>query len=279
LTFGDATALGLLQGIAEFLPISSSGHLTLAGEWLEISEPPVATNLALHMATLLVIVLAFRKKIWSLLFPLDVAYLKAIIITSIPTAILGLAIKKGAGDWFIDGRFSAMFLVFNGFGLIALTLILRRREAPKAEGDVHPADNLSGSGTPISGTPISGSSIPSWKKALVIGVVQGIAALPGISRSGSTIGASRLMGIPAAQAAEYSLLASIPVIFGAALLECRDLDQFGDLSPLLWGSLVAVLSGWFAVGLLLKIVNKNAWMTWGFYCIGMGTLYGVFRYG
>lgn len=264
MTIGDATALGLLQGIAEFLPISSSGHLTLAGEWLGITEPPVATNLALHMATLLVIVLAFRKKIGSLLFPLNLAYLKAIIITSIPTAILGLAIKKGAGELFVDGRFSAFFLVLNGMGLIALTLILRRREGANVSNDQSPSEE---------------AEVPSWKKALVIGVVQGIAALPGISRSGSTIGASRLMGIPAAQAAEYSLLASIPVIFGAALLECRDLDQFGDLSHLLWGSLVAVLSGWFAVGLLLKIVNKNAWMTWGIYCIGMGTLYGVFRYG
>lgn len=262
MTITEACSLGLLQGIAEFLPISSSGHLTLLGAWLELSEDPVALNLTLHLATLLVIVIYYRRRIFSLLFPLHWDYLKAIVITSVPTAILGLGIKKGAGFVFEDARISVVLLILNGFALIALTLLLRRQPATALQESQGETETL-----------------PNVRQALVIGVVQGLAALPGISRSGSTIGSARLMGIPAKQAAEYSLLASIPVISGAALLECRDLESFESLNSLLWGSLVAVISGWFAVGLLLKIVDKNAWIGWGIYCIGAGTLYGVIQYG
>jgi undecaprenyl-diphosphatase len=265
LNLGEASALGLLQGVAEFLPISSSGHLTLAGDWFGVEEPPVALNLALHLATLLVIVVYYRKKMASVLYPFDFEFAKAIVITSVPTAILGLGIKKGLGDFFSNALMVSALLAMNGLALIGLTIILRRRGGGAMESQKGDAEEI--------------KFVPNVKQALVIGVVQGFAALPGISRSGSTIGASRLMGIPALAAAEYSLLASIPVILGAALLELKDLDQFTHLGNLMWGSLVAVLSGWISVGLLLKIVNKNAWMIWGIYCIAVGLGYGVFRYG
>jgi undecaprenyl-diphosphatase len=251
----EASILGLIQGVAEFLPISSSGHLTLMEHFLKLEEAPIAVNLALHMATLLVIVIHFRQRILSLLWPLNLNYLKAVVVTSIPTAIIGLAIKKGALFIFEDSFWSMAFLMLNGIGLITLATILGKR--PQVDNG-----------------PTDLAQAPSLKMALGIGVVQGIAALPGISRSGSTIGFARLCGMAPRQAAEYSLLVTIPVIFGAALLECSDFSQLGA-----WGSVVAFLSGWFAVSLLLKIVDKNAWKNWGFYCIAVSLLYGAYLYG
>jgi undecaprenyl-diphosphatase len=251
----EAAALGLLQGIAEFLPISSSGHLNLLSASLGVEEPPVATNLMLHLATLVVIVVAFRKTIASWLFPLNKAILLRLLITSIPTAIIGLALKKGLGDVLGSATWSSFFLVINGLGLIWLTKVL------KADSDQAELKTM-----------------PSLKQAACIGVIQGIAAFPGISRSGSTIGLARLMGIAPRAAAEYSLLASVPVIGGAALLECRDLEQFGDLRAMAIAVVMAMLSGWISVGLLLKIVNKNAWFGWGIYCIVAGLVYGAWLY-
>ena len=83
------------------------------------------------------------------------------------------------------------------------------------------------------------------------------------------------MGIAPRAAAEYSLIASAPVIAGATLLECRDLSQFEDLKTIAFAALVAAISGWFSIKYLLKLVDRNAWMSWGIYCIAMGLGYGV----
>jgi undecaprenyl-diphosphatase len=249
---GEAFALGLLQGIAEFLPISSSGHLNLLSAALGLEEPAVATNLMLHLATLLVILVAFRKTIAAWLFPFQTDIWLRLLLTSIPTAIIGLGLKKGCGDLLGSATWSSLFLCINGLGLIALAKILN-----KGQGQ----DQL--------------RETPTIQQSLWIGVAQGLAALPGISRSGSTIGLARLMGIAPRAAAEYSLIASVPVIAGATLLECRDLSQFDDLNTIAFAALVAALSGWFSIKYLLKLVDRNAWMGWGIYCIAMGLGYGV----
>jgi len=251
LTTLDAIFLGLLQGIAEFLPISSSGHLTLAQTIMALQEAPLTINLALHVATLLVVVIFFRAKIRKLLFPLDLNYLKAIIVCSIPTGIIGLGIKEMGAALFEQGHWSAVFLCCNGLFLIALHYKLK--PSPHEQTDLPEA--------------------PTMRQAFLIGVVQGVAALPGISRSGSTIGCARALGLPAAVAAEFSLLASLPVIFGAALLESKDFVSFSHPGLMSLSFIIAMISGWVSVGLLLKIVSKDAWKWWGFYCLAAGALY------
>lgn len=249
----DAIILGLLQGIAEFLPISSSGHLTLAQAILELKEAPLTLNLALHIATLIVIVIFYRKKIAKLLFPLHFAYLKAVVICSIPTGIIGLGIKKLGDELFEQGHWSAIFLCLNGLFLLFLNLKLKGAETSPTEDEL-PAP-------------------PNNKQALMIGLVQGIAALPGISRSGSTIGCACLLGVKPSVAAEFSLLASLPVIFGAALLEGKDFTSFTNPTLVGISFVITVISGWISVGLLLKIVKKAAWKWWGIYCLVASGVY------
>lgn len=260
----QAVVLGLLQGVAEFLPISSSGHLTLAGEGFGIEEPPILLNLCLHIATLVVIVLHFRKRIFSIFFPLNKDYIRAIILASIPTAILGLLLKK-FGEQVFTASASAFFLVINGLFLIWLS----GRE--KKHSMTQPTPKTLDEGAEEERSPTA----PSALQSIIIGCVQGFAALPGISRSGSTIGVSRILGLPPGLAAEFSLLVSVPAIAGAALLESRNLESLQDPEMVLLGSAVAAIAGWFSVKILLRIVNKNAWFGWGFYCMVVGVLYGV----
>jgi undecaprenyl-diphosphatase len=248
----DAIILGLLQGVAEFLPISSSGHLTLAQAILKLKEAPLTLNLALHVATLVVIVIFYRKKIKKLLFPLQMDYLKAIIICSIPTAIIGLGIKKLGDQLFQEGLWSAIFLSCNGLFLLLLNFRLKKTETLSQAELMDP---------------------PSSKQALIIGFAQGIAALPGISRSGSTIGCACLLGVRPAMAAEFSLLASLPVILGAALLEAKDFSSFSNPSLVGISFIITLISGWISIGLLLKIVKKAAWKWWGIYCLVTSALY------
>ena len=248
----DAIILGLLQGVAEFLPISSSGHLTLTQFILELKEAPLTLNLALHVATLIVVMIYFRDRIKKLLFPLNFAYLKAIIICSFPTAIIGLTIKKTGYVLFTQSHWSAIFLCLNGLFLILLHFKLKSIESETSSDLHHP---------------------PSAKQAFLIGLAQGIAALPGISRSGSTIGCSRLLGLPPAFAAEFSLLASLPVIFGAVLLESKDFVGFSNPGLVALSFGIAIVSGWISVGLLLKIVKKGSWKWWGIYCLVAGVIY------
>ena len=256
----QAAILGLLQGVAEFLPISSSGHLTLAGEVFGVDEPPVLLNLCLHVATLVVIVLHFRKRIVSVLFPLNIPYLKAIVLASIPTAILGLLLKK-FGENVFTARVSSFFLIINGIFLIWLS----RREKKIASESIDSQDTADNSNEPTAPNPV---------QAVIIGCVQGFAVLPGISRSGSTIGVARILGLPPGLAAEFSLLVSVPAIGGAALLESRHLDTLQQPELVLLGSFIAAISGWFSVKILLKIVHKHAWFGWGLYCMVVGLLYG-----
>lgn len=251
MNLSDAIILGLLQGIAEFLPISSSGHLTLAQVILNLKEAPLTLNLALHVATLFVIVCFYRKKIGSLLFPLQFDYLKAIVICSIPTGIIGLAIKKTGDQLFEQGYWSAIFLCCNGLFLLLLNRRLQR--GVQSQNQLTPPPNA--------------------KQAFIIGLAQGIAALPGISRSGSTIGCACLLGVPPLVAAEFSLLTSLPVIFGAALLEGKDFSSFSNPALVMLSFLITLISGWISVGLLLKIVKKAAWKWWGIYCLVAGALY------
>ncbi|MBF0197344.1 MAG: undecaprenyl-diphosphate phosphatase [Planctomycetes bacterium] len=267
----DSILLGLVQGVGEFLPISSSGHLTLGQYLLSLDEPTLTLNLALHLATLIVILLAFRKKITAILFPLDFSYIKALIITSIPTAIIGLLIKKKCGVVFDAPIFPAILLCLNGSFLIFLHKKNAEVDKVAEKDEVTKADKVAERNGATDGENLP--ELPSTKQCLIIGLAQGFAAFPGISRSGSTIGAARLMGISPGIAAEFSLLASIPVILGALLLECRDFSSIQNPDMVILGSVVAGVSGWFSVKILLNIVKKGAYKAWGLYCIAVGVLF------
>jgi len=248
--------LGLLQGIAEFLPISSSGHLSICQNLFGMTEGNLTLNIALHAATLLVILIFFRKKILSILYPFDKKYILAIIITTIPTGIIGLGFKKLIPDLLTNENLSAGLLVCNGLYLIFISrLFFSKNESESDEFEV-----------------------PNPLQALVIGMVQGLAVLPGLSRSGLTIGVSKLLGMKSTSAVEYSLIASLPAITGAVILESREMTNLENPVSVLLGVAAACLSGWFAVKILLRIVKSNAFKYWGFYCLLAGVVFFIIKY-
>ena len=245
MNFLDIAVLALLQGIAEFLPISSSGHLVIVEHFLKISDNNLFINMVLHSGTLFSVILFFRKEIFSLFKNLSykknptLYYLAG---ATFMTGIAGILIKKiyaEASQIFVV----AVFLFINGLILI-LTRFLKEKD-----------EELN------------------WKKSFFIGLIQGIAVLPGISRSGSTISAGIFSKISKEKAFEFSFLLSIPAVLGASILEFYEMYKnpvsLLQISPvfLTAGFFISFFSGFAALMLLKKIVLKSKFHYFGYYCI------------
>ena len=262
----QALALGLVQGLTEFLPVSSSGHLVIAPYLFTWDQPPLAFGVALHVGTLVAVVAYF----WAdLLFlargVLGVGGLEAddrrlarrttllLGLASVPAAVLGLSLGEFFDELFTDAR-SAAFALFGTGALLLLAERIRARRAAAALDDdreVTPADDVGrheGTVTPLD--------------AVVIGTAQALALVPGISRAGATMATGMLRGLSRTGAARFSFLMSIPVIAGAGLLEVPalfDPEGFGQFSLLETGAatLAAALSGFWAIRYLLKLVATD----------------------
>ncbi|MBF0226292.1 MAG: undecaprenyl-diphosphatase UppP [Desulfobacterales bacterium] len=261
--------LGIVQGLTEFLPVSSSGHLVLFQNIFGMKEPEIFFDLCLHFGTLMAIILIYFSEIKNIISSffkgfrnthffsnifedkdLKLAFL--IIIGCIPTAIIGLIIEKNS-----DKLFSSIFMV--GIMLIITGLILfLTRFFKTATLD------------------IKGFS---FKKALIIGFVQGIAVIPGISRSGSTISTALFLGINKETAAKYSFLLSIPAIAGAeliVLLGASNIEAHFDISTFV-GMLSAFVTGYLSLKLLIRIVNQGNLYIFAPYCICIGFFSIIFE--
>jgi undecaprenyl-diphosphatase len=249
----SAAILGVVQGLTEFLPVSSSGHLVLFQQWLPVTGDPVSFDLALHMGTLLPVLVVFRKDLMGI--PKDaisgegplmqrtgVRLLLLMILGSIPTAIIGLAFEDVFETLFANPVSVSVAFAVTGFVLFA-TRYVKQGDATEVE--------------------------TKWWQALLVGLAQGIAITPGVSRSGSTIAAGMFLGFKREFAARYSFLLSIPAISGAFLLKARHFDpQTFAVLPLCVGFVAAAVSGYFALLLLLRLVNggdfsRFAWYLWG----------------
>ena len=251
--------LGAVQGLTEFLPISSDGHLAIAQLLLGISEDNLAITVALHSGTLLAVVVYFRTDLLRLVRSLpamvsggaagDRRLLVAIVAGSVPTAILGLALKGpterlSANLWAIGG-----FLVVSG----AWNWVVVQKT--RAAGATRVLDAIS------------------VRDAVAIGVVQGLAVMPGLSRSGSTIGMGALLGLSREGAARYSFLLSLPAVGGALLLEAKDISHFPteQLAPVLLGSVVSFGVGLAALAILFRILRAGRFDYFAFYCWALAT--------
>ena len=269
MTLFQSIILGLIQGLAEFLPVSSSGHLALAQKIFSLDEIPILFDVILHLATLLAVVLVFRKTIWRLLCVLgrflarktkdedadDLSMILAIIIATIVTAVFGLILNKIIPDLPLQA-------VFIGFIITALVLHLSSLYSRKKQTPVKDATKK--------------ISIP---QALIVGFAQGIGVMPGISRSGSTISSALFCNIDRETAGTFSFLLSIPAILGAFILEVKDLDQLSSSVPLLSliaGCIAAFLSGLFALKVLLRLIKKGRLEYFAFYLIPLAILCFIF---
>ena len=271
--------LGILQGIAEFLPISSSGHLAVVQKLFGLEEVPLLFDIMLHLATLLAVVLYFRKKIWTLLCvfgrliarrPAPKAVNKddllcgteargrmtilAVIITTVVTGAIGVFTSKLIPDMPVKVTCAGFIVTAI---LLVVSSIIERRNSSAVKNSAEKNDGIK------------------WYQAIVIGVMQGIGTLPGISRSGSTIAGSQLCGVNRAAAGEYSFIVSIPAILGAFLLELKDFAEVGSTvgaAPVIAGCAAAFAWGYISLAVLMKIIRKGKLEWFACYLIPAGIL-------
>lgn len=256
-----ALFLGVVQGLTEFLPVSSSGHLTLFGQFVELDGDNTLFNLFLHVATLLPVLWFYREKVLFLVrdpVQSDKPFLQRegvrrwglLVAASVPTAIIGLVFK----DLF-EELFENPAALTVSFTITALILLATRAANPR------------------------GRKL-TLGVAIVLGIVQGLAITPGISRSGSTIAAALLLGVDRDEAAEFSFLMSVPAIIGATLLLAKDADlaMFDPLDVAV-GFVAALLSGYFALAMLVALVRRGGLHWFSIWCFGAAIAAGVLAFG
>jgi undecaprenyl-diphosphatase len=267
--------LGILQGLTEFLPISSSGHLALAEQLLGVHKPGIVFDIFVHFGTLLSVVWVFRQRILRLvLAPLrggeDLRLLGMLIVGSIPTGILGLALDSAAEAAFVRSWAVGLGLLVTA-GVLLIAEALTRLRLGQASLDVHLRQPSAGEGEQ------SRRSLAqlTWRDALWIGLAQGVAVLPGISRSGSTIAMGVLVGLRRTDAAEFSFLLFIPAIVGATALKLAEALSDPATHSALWGSylagtIAAFLSGIVAIHFLMRFLRERRLTPFAVYCLALG---------
>jgi len=255
-----ALILGIVQGISEFLPISSSGHLVIFSEYLNVSAPGNTLVVMLHVGTLLSIIFCFKDKIRMLFsdffglfksnykshFETESNFILLLIFASIPAVITGLFL-----DSYFENLFSSVILV--GVALVLTGLIL-----------------FASTKTNIGSKEMSELN---YKDAFYIGLFQSIAIIPGISRAGMSITAGLFKNYTRKTAAEWSFIMSLPVIGGAALLKVQDLINSTQLNIpfLIIGVLTSFIFGILAIKILLKVIQSEKWKYFSYYCIFVGS--------
>ncbi len=254
----DAILLGIVQGLTEFLPVSSSGHIELGKAILQVNaENNLAFTLLLHLATVLSTIVVFRKEILRLLIGLfnfqwneEKRYTGLIVISIIPVMVVGL-LWKDQIEQFFEGR-----IIFVGLMLLITAFVLFMT-------------SLSHEGS----KPISPMS------AFFIGIAQAIAVLPGISRSGSTIATALFLRIKRSEAARFSFLMVLVPVLGASFLEFKDIGNLRNDSLLshglgiyMAGFLAAFIAGYLACRWMIRLVNKGKIHLFALYCASIGLI-------
>jgi undecaprenyl-diphosphatase len=250
----ETIILGIIQGLTEWLPISSTGHLKLFENLLDM-KVPILFDVILHAGTLIVVLVFFRKeisKILSALAHLDFEtehgkMVPLIIVGVVPTALIGLVF-----GWVIEGAFQTTLPIATAFLFCGIMLYSVKFGKEKT-------DSIS------------------YSAAIMMGIAQGIAIIPGISRSGATIAVALLLGIKREKAFKFSFLLSIPAILGAlgytGYAEFSELTSARlDYAEIVAGAIVAMLVGYFALKLLWKIIAKRKVHLFAFYCWMLGAV-------
>ena len=259
-----AIVLGVIQGLTEFLPVSSSGHLVLFQKIFGIEEPALLFDTMLHVGTLAAVFAVLWKDIWAILRKLFQPLTAYLIIATIPTVIIALALKAPIEKLFETGQFLGVCFLITAALLSAAELLSRR-----AAGGLKKPGEMN------------------WLDALVIGIMQAIAIVPGVSRSGATLSGALSRRLNRDFAARFSFLLSIPAILGAAVLQLKDVVKTGEtaagdgisIAAMAAGTVSAAIVGFFAVRLMLKIVREKS--LWGFaiYTAILGVLVLVDQFG
>lgn len=252
--------LAVVQGLTEFLPVSSSGHLVVANAVLEaLGKPPtqdlVEVSIALHLGTLASVLVYYRREVARLLGE-DRRVLPMLVLGTVPAAIVGVGIKKGLSDAAADAVLENVVLAGGMFFVTAAILWWGARKSAR-QGDGGPTYQQLG-----------------WRGVLAIGVAQALAILPGVSRSGSTIAAGLGVGLSRESASTFAFLLAIPAILGAGVLEGLDILEQGatgtPIANLAIGFAVSFAVGWGALALLIRWVKRGRLAVFGWYLVPLG---------
>ena len=305
MTLWEALVLGVVQGLTEFFPVSSSGHLVITEELLGLAVPGIAFDVALHVATLISVLFVYRARIARLARGMFTRgedsswpFLLKLALASVPAAVVGIAFK----DWF-EARFDDS-LVAGTMILVTGSFVWSSRWA--RDGFRRPVDALpvivAAAVSVLAGTivpfvvvlaveaavmavarvtaPAGSVEEPGWAGAALMGVAQAVAILPGVSRSGSTVVTGLWRRIDPVAAAEFSFLMSVPAIVGAALLSVPDLSAEASgvgPAPLAAGALAAAISGILAIRFFVGLLRRQNFHVFAYYCWVAGALFVLTR--
>jgi len=254
----QAIALGIIQGLSEFLPISSSAHLTLAPWLFGWEDPGLAFDVALHLGTLIAVLWYFRME-WAALVKAAFGIVTTgrietpekrrvvyLIIATIPGAIGGYLLQSRAESAFRDPQLIGIALIVMG---IVLWLVDKLVDQTRVLGEMR------------------------WIDSLLIGLSQVIALIPGVSRSGSTISTARGLRFDREAAAEFSFLMSMPIIAAAVIMEGpKALAAEGLTNEIMSGVVASAVSGWLAISILMRFVSRHSYGIFAFYRVALGLL-------
>ena len=252
----EVIILAVLQGVAEFLPISSSGHLVIGQQLLGINEPGLRLDLCLHLGTLMSICVFYWRVIWRIIRNFEWFYVIKIVLSALPAIVVYGCFKDFVDGMFENTRMVGALLMFTGAVLIGT------RYLPRGNKDV------------------------SLLRALLMGLGQALALLPGVSRSGMTLASARGGRVDPEKSAEFSFLMSAPLILGGMLLEVvKELKGAAPAADGLgWGALlvgaaVAAVVGYFSLAVLVRALKGKWFWLFGPYCLAAGLLTLVFAQG
>ena len=247
--------LGLVQGLTEFLPVSSSGHLVLAAKWLRLESPGVLLEACLHMGTLAAVLWVFRKDVWAWVLAFTPQgsidrrkEVGMIVAATVPIVVAGLFFRR-----FIDLAFDSLVVVGSSLLLTSLVLAAAWRVERRAF-----------------------RRVLRFPDAMLIGLAQALALLPGVSRAGTTIGVAIGRRIVPERAARFSFLLSIPALLGAGVLNLAEAGLgagwSGDWLGVALGSIVACLVGILAIYMLLAVLRRAKLWVFAVYCFCVGVV-------
>jgi len=246
----EVTLLAVLQGVAEFLPISSSGHLVIAQNMMGVNEPGMRLDMFLHLGTLAAIFAYYARTVVRLAGDIGSratwVYLAKIAASAVPAVVVYALFKEHIEAMFESTATVGAFLMFTG------AVVSGTRYIPK------------------------GTKSVGFFRAVAMGLAQALALLPGVSRSGMTLAAARALGVSGASAAEFSFLMSAPLIAGGALLEVLKSPAPGEMQIgwglLVYGAVLAAAVGYVSLALLVKTLNGRGFWLFGPYCFVAGIL-------
>ena len=261
----QALILGLVQGLTEFLPVSSSGHLAIGREILGVeAAEDLVFEITVHVATVLATIIVFRKQIWKLLCGLfkfkyndETDYILKICVSMIPVFIVGMLFKDK-----VESMFSSLLVV--GLALVVTAMLLLFSDIYGGKGRIAEVKYRNGIG---------------WWQAFVVGIGQALAVIPGLSRSGTTISTGLLCGVKRADVAQFSFLMVLIPILGEAFLDLVGGDVAASsvgTVPLVVGFLAAFVSGLFACKVMIALVKKAKLRWFALYCALVGLAVIIF---